>query len=350
MSSKRELEEANNGDDKRLKQDELNTIAIDELKESIRAEISGEYEAKIKKLEQEIEELKKNKEKEGSKLDTVEVEAKKAPTLASKPTFGTSSFNVFAATPTNSVLSPSSVATPKDDTPLKSTEKPTFGATTSFKSSAFENIQNKKNIFNSIPSTSFGESKANNVTATSSFGANSKFGNAFQESLTKKSFLDEKDEESKLEENEATLTPHQFKQVDLEPVKSIQTGEEDETSIYNTNAKLFELDFSNIAEGWKERGLGPLHLNQSKQDKKQVRLVMRSNGLLRVILNYKIINKDQLLKGLEASLNPGKYLRLNSVNANGTPIQYMLKFASEAVRDTLIEKAESVISFESDKE
>ena len=97
-----------------------------------------------------------------------------------------------------------------------------------------------------------------------------------------------------------------------------------------------------MSEGWKERGVGPLHLNQSKADPKQVRLVMRSQGLLRVVLNYKINADTEILKGLEASLTPEKFLRLNSINAEGTPIQNLLKFGSGTLRDELVEKIESL--------
>lgn len=337
-SSKRKLEPAELNDTKKLKPvtDTCDKVDIEQLRSQIIKQVSSEYESKITKLEQEIKDLKK------LVIDNdLQVPTKPAPpTLSvtkangkektpapssSKPTFGASSFtiNPVVATPSNSILSQNST-TPKDPVSKDNSPKPTFGSSTTFSSSAFENMKNNKNVF---------ESK----TETSSFGANSKFGNAFQESLKKKSFLDSPEPQ---EEEASKPTPQQFKQVDLEPIKAVQTGEEDETSLYNTSAKLFELDFSNIKDGWKERGVGPLHLNQSKQDKNKIRLVMRSNGLLRVILNYKISKKTELLKGLEASLNPGKYLRLNSVKADGTPIQYMLKFSSESIRDLLVENAE----------
>lgn len=85
-----------------------------------------------------------------------------------------------------------------------------------------------------------------------------------------------------------------------------------------------------------------MHLNQSKADPNQVRLVMRSQGLLRVVLNYKISADTEILKGLEASLTPEKFLRLNSVNSEGSPIQYLLKFGSGNLRDELIDKIGSL--------
>lgn len=225
----------------------------------------------------------------------------------------------------------------------KSTEstpgKHVFGATSSFGKS-FEDIKKRPNVFESLPSKLNDKSETPKV--TSSFGANSKFGNAFQESLNKKSFLEgasrEKSEES---ESERAETPQQFKQVELSPVDN-KTGEEDERTIFTCTAKLFELDLTKISEGWKERGLGPLHLNQSISSPKQTRLVMRSQGLLRVILNMKISENTILLKGLEASMSPGKFLRVNSVNAEGKPVQHLLKFGSEELRNGLYDEVEKL--------
>ncbi|KAI3403706.2 hypothetical protein KGF56_003524 [Candida oxycetoniae] len=189
-------------------------------------------------------------------------------------------------------------------------------------------------------------------TFKSTFGSKSRFGNAFQESLKQKSFLDNTSDtttsiqdkttrpDSK-DELQTTTTTQQFQQVDLNPVEQ-STGEEDEKSLFTSNAKLFELNLSKISEGWKERGVGPLHLNQSQKDKKLVRIVMRSQGLLRVILNYKIQVDTAVMKGLEASLSPGKYFRLNSINSEGQPIQYLIKLANEKLRDELINEIDKL--------
>ncbi|ODV65489.1 PH domain-like protein, partial [Hyphopichia burtonii NRRL Y-1933] len=191
----------------------------------------------------------------------------------------------------------------------------------------------------------------------SAFGANSKFNNAFQNSLKKKSFLDtdsSTDQETKKEESKSpsaeksklessgSSTPQQYKQVDLTPVPEIKTGEENEKSLYSVTAKIFELNLTKISEGWKERGLGPLHLNESIDDPSQVRLVMRSQGLLRVVLNLKVTPSLNLIKGLEASLSPGKFMRINSISDKGYPVQYLLKFNNENIRNELFDKIEDL--------
>lgn len=233
--------------------------------------------------------------------------------------------------------------------------KPVFGAASTFgKASIFEKMKNKTNVFDSespdsegklgTPTSSFG-SFATAGLFGSLFGANSKFGNAFQAALQKKLFLDDPEVAAEEEQSKSpSATPkatQQYKQVEL-TAQEVKTGEEDEKSVFLATAKLFELDFANIGEGWKERGLGPLHLNQLLADRTQIRVVMRSQGLLRVILNYKIAASTQLLKGLEASLSPGKFLRVNSVSADKKPIQYLIKFSNESVRNDFYDKVEEL--------
>ncbi|KAK6203181.1 uncharacterized protein RJT21DRAFT_25328 [Scheffersomyces amazonensis] len=287
------------------------------------------------------------------------------PALPPRATFGSSSIQVKDSnftTPTNSFNDPVTTPSTQEITPKVSTSKPVFGSTTSFGRSIMDNLKNKPNVFDS-PTNSHSTNNSNNLldeksqtSISSSFGSNSKFTNAFQNSLTKKSFLDTDGKDSNNENNSngsginnegnelSSKAPsiQQFKQVDLEPIKNVTTGEEDEISHFSATAKLFELDLTNISEGWKERGLGPLHLNQSKADKSKIRLVMRSQGLLRVVLNHGIKSDTEFFKGLEASLTPGKFLRLNGIKEEGTPVQYLLKFSNQNVRDGLIDKAEEL--------
>lgn len=225
-------------------------------------------------------------------------------------------------------------------------QKPVFGASSSFgRASIFENMKNGKNVFDSpskdlssnpvpaTPTTSFGSFGG-------SFGANSKFSNAFQKASQKKSFLDEPVVPLAQTPSPSAAAP-QYKQVEL-TAKEVKTGEENEQSIFSATAKLFEMSLDKISEGWKERGVGPLHLNRSLEDPLQIRIVMRSHGLLRVILNYKITPTTNLIKGFDASLSPGKFLRINSVSSQGTPLQYLLKFSDQGVRDGLCDRVSSL--------
>lgn len=342
-SSKRKLETDEAYDPKKLKIESLSNEDLENLKNELKADISKEFDDKISELKKEIEELKRQY---GSPKEAAPDKEER------KHVFGTSLIklkpNSNTATPQTSFTSVRE-KTPKDISPSESSH--VFGAVTSFgTNSAFENIKNKKNVFDDLSSKtakndSSGESP-NGATPTASFGSafgsNSKFNNAFLESLKKKSFLDEPNDNQNNKEKSAGLNTQQYKQVDLNPVGEIKTGEEDEESKFSATAKIFELDLTKISEGWKERGIGPIHLNVSLKDSNQVRLVMRSQGLLKVILNMKIKPDTKLLKGLEASLSPGKFLRFNFINAEGNPNQYLLKFGSQSLRDELFDKVEDL--------
>ncbi|KAF8003916.1 hypothetical protein HF325_001364 [Metschnikowia pulcherrima] len=208
--------------------------------------------------------------------------------------------------------------------------RPVFGAASSFgNASIFEKMKNKTNAKAPAAASSFG-------TFGGSFGASSKFSNALQKATQKKSFLDEPTGATDSKPDSPSASSQQYKQVELTE-KKVETGEENESSLFSTTAKLFELDLDNVAEGWKERGRGPLHLNQSQENPAEARLVMRSNGLLRVILNYKVTPTTDLIKGLEASLSPGKFLRMASLSG-GKPVQYLLKFLNQDIRDGLFDR------------
>ncbi|GHJ88257.1 hypothetical protein NliqN6_4659 [Naganishia liquefaciens] len=69
------------------------------------------------------------------------------------------------------------------------------------------------------------------------------------------------------------------KKVDVQQ-QEVPTGEEEENTIFQVRSKLHVMD----GGAWKERGTGSLHLNVHKKDK-SARLVMRAEGVFRLILN-----------------------------------------------------------------
>lgn len=82
--------------------------------------------------------------------------------------------------------------------------------------------------------------------------------------------------------------------------QSVTTGEEDEETKYSLRTKLYSMEPDG---GWKERGVGVLRLNVRKEDGKGARLVMRADGVLRLILNV------SLYAGMNC-LEDGKHVRL----------------------------------------
>ncbi|CAG8594977.1 4188_t:CDS:2 [Diversispora eburnea] len=67
---------------------------------------------------------------------------------------------------------------------------------------------------------------------------------------------------------------------------AILTGEEDEITRYTVQAKLYCME-----EQWKERGVGFIKLNYSKNNEKSPRLVMCVDNILKVILNVTLFNR-----------------------------------------------------------
>lgn len=233
----------------------------------------------------------------------------------------------------------------------KKEEKPrfVFGSTTPFGANAFSLMNKNKNVFNSSSSKETSKSPSASSTSAPVFGSNSKFGNAFQSAVTKKSIFDKTPEEEAKEKedskNSRDTTPaasgHLYKQVDLEK-KEIKSGEEDEEQVFTCRAKLYTLDLSNVKEGWKERGVGNVHVNKSKVAGKKARIIMRSIGLLKVILNIPFVEGLEVVKGMPSSLASEKFIRITIVE-NGKPVQYALKTGNPDTTASLFDSINELI-------
>ncbi|CAB3374185.1 Hypothetical predicted protein [Cloeon dipterum] len=67
----------------------------------------------------------------------------------------------------------------------------------------------------------------------------------------------------------------------------VKTGEEEETNVLQISCKLHIFD--NVKSSWAERGRGQLRLNDKvEQQQLQSRVIMRTHGSLRVVLNTKV--------------------------------------------------------------
>lgn len=124
--------------------------------------------------------------------------------------------------------------------------------------------------------------------------------------------------------------------VEQTPIKlqkqEIKSGEESEETIYQVNAKLYQL--SDFEEGWKERGVGAIKVNQNSNTEK-ARLIMRSRGILKVILNLPLIKGIKIQRGFPGSLQSEKFVRVISVNDNKAPVQYAFKTGKEETASEL---------------
>ncbi|SCU95815.1 LAME_0F13608g1_1 [Lachancea meyersii CBS 8951] len=108
--------------------------------------------------------------------------------------------------------------------------------------------------------------------------------------------------------------------------QEVKSGEESEESIFQANAKLYQL--SDLKDGWKERGVGAIHVNTDRRTGKG-RIVMRSRGILKVILNVSLVKGVIVHKGFPASLHGEKFIRIVTIDHEKTPVQYALRTGKE---------------------
>ncbi|PTU19337.1 hypothetical protein P175DRAFT_0502879 [Aspergillus ochraceoroseus IBT 24754] len=106
-----------------------------------------------------------------------------------------------------------------------------------------------------------------------------------------------------------------------------ETGEEEEKTYFSCKAKLFQ--FSD--KEWKERGVGTFKVNvrvsNGVEDKKAARMIMRADGVLRVMLN------TPLFKGMTVGDASGKEPKSKQITLasleNGRTIPILLRTGSE---------------------
>ncbi|XP_042198569.1 ran-binding protein 3 isoform X3 [Callorhinchus milii] len=125
-----------------------------------------------------------------------------------------------------------------------------------------------------------------------------------------------------LEESAAAYTKATAKKCLLEKVEVI-TGEEAESNVLQMQCKLFVFD--KTSQSWVERGRGLLRLNDmasTEDGTLQSRLVMRTQGSLRLILNTKLWAQMQIDKASEKSI------RITAMDAEDQGVKVFLISAS----------------------
>ncbi|XP_056678492.1 ran-binding protein 3 isoform X9 [Monodelphis domestica] len=126
--------------------------------------------------------------------------------------------------------------------------------------------------------------------------------NTAAESGSESSSLEATPEKESLAESAAAYTKATARKCLLEKVEVI-TGEEAESNVLQIQCKLFVFD--KTSQSWVERGRGLLRLNDmasTDDGTLQSRLVMRTQGSLRLILNTKLWAQMQIDKASEKSI------------------------------------------------
>ncbi|KIR26314.1 ran-binding protein 3 [Cryptococcus deuterogattii LA55] len=183
-----------------------------------------------------------------------------APAPAPKPQ---ATFSSFVSSSSSSPFT-SSASKPK---PKPSPSPfPFASASAPIKGSAFGTYSNN--------ATAFGSGAA--AAASAAVGVSDEGVNAEQQGNKRASFGDIlKESRGDVEvEKEGKVAMHE---------QDVTTGEEDEDTVFQARSKLFVNE-----KGWKERGVGLLKLNVQRSDGSGARLVMRADGVLRLLLNSKL--------------------------------------------------------------
>ncbi|XP_017008738.2 ran-binding protein 3 [Drosophila takahashii] len=147
-------------------------------------------------------------------------------------------------------------------------------------------------IQNAAQTTETSEAAASSSTCSSS----GSFSNNNKESAEAKSLTD-----VAREYEESRAQKRKYEEVET------FTGEEDEINIIDVSCKLFAFLNSN----WEERGRGSLRLNDAKDGKGSSRVVFRTSGNLRLLLNTKVY------AAMVAERASQKSLRLTAIDNSG---------------------------------
>ncbi|KAF9912989.1 hypothetical protein BX616_010190 [Lobosporangium transversale] len=254
-----------------------------------------------------------------------------APTTSTNVFGGDSSKSVFGQSTTSTISSFGVNAGSSAD----STAGSVFGAKSIVGSAASTNSPHKSSGF---PATL----RSTSSETFSTFGAKNTFGK--EASFTSGSFIDQDSSHEKADfgsllsqdtgdhdgdgdqyEGEESFSTGVFSQADQ---IDVQTGEEDEINIYQTKGKLYA--DSDKTHTWKERGKGTFKVNVGQHDTKVARLVMRADGVLRLILNVAIF------PDMNVVITGEKYIRFIGIE-DGKPISFLLKVKDAVVASEVVD-------------
>ncbi|GAM37019.1 nuclear protein export protein [Talaromyces pinophilus] len=271
----------------------------------------------------------KSSNSDDAKTQTTSSSAFAASGLASFASSEQSPFGALGgSTPTTSVFG-------KSTTTTTSTEKPVgtgFSLTSSSTASPFANTG--ASGFASLGGSGFGSGFGSGgfgsgATKLSSFA--SATGSGLGGKTATKPFGAEGDEEDEEEEEEGNVITAGFekeKEDERFYAQQIETGEEEEKTYFSCKAKLFHF----TSKEWKERGVGTFKVNVKEPPsdaddetpkKKTARMIMRADGVLRVMLNSPIF-KGMPVGEVSGEEPKGKQLNLASVE-DGKTVPLLLR-------------------------
>lgn len=119
----------------------------------------------------------------------------------------------------------------------------------------------------------------------------------------------------------------------------VETGEENEQELFRSRAKLYSLENAEAGPRWKERGVGMLKLNLHTE-KKNARLLMRTEATLRVILNSPVYAGMTFDKATERSL---RFLGFEEDEKDGKKAAtFLVRFSTRDMASKLVNAVENL--------
>ncbi|KAI8148531.1 hypothetical protein BJV82DRAFT_592430 [Fennellomyces sp. T-0311] len=167
----------------------------------------------------------------------------------------------------------------------QTTQKPTFGG---FSGSAFGGFGASQSPSTSTATSAptFGSFQASSF----ALAAASSTANALASPQKEANEISTTTDDESSTQASATHTPEPTDHTKNRPKLQTEviTGEEDENTLYQTKAKLYEMD--GTTGSWKERGVGTLRIKEHKEDTLRRRVVMRADSVYRLILNIRLVS------------------------------------------------------------
>ncbi|PON58930.1 Talin [Trema orientale] len=205
--------------------------------------------------------------------------------------------------------------------------------------SSFQQLSSSQNAFTNLSGTGFS-------TSTFSFGSIAKDGSAFGTSSG--SLFGLKTDQpsfglglsnngnSSLFGTSSTSVVSKSEGSGFPPMQEVEveTGEENEEVVFNADSALYEF----IEGSWKERGKGEIKINVSKPAKEKARLLMRTRGNYRLILNANIF-PDIKLTSMDK-----KGVSFACVNSTGEGAGGFSTFALKFKDPTIVEEFRAAVT------
>ncbi|SCU80496.1 LAMI_0B02652g1_1 [Lachancea mirantina] len=170
----------------------------------------------------------------------------------------------------------------------------------------------------SVPSFNFGTKNDTSETSTGNF----KFSLPFS---PEKAAQKKPDAEEPKQEEQVRGSPESEDENESSVATSMTNGEENEEVLFSQRAKLMTLNPE--TKGYDSKGVGELKVLRDKEDKSNVRILCRSDGMGHILLNTKLVKTFKYVSADETKEN---FVKCPVVNSDGKLQTYIVRVKQKA--------------------